>query len=196
MNWFDLVVVIFVAVCMIRGFMRGLARELSSLVGLILTAWISFRLFPMVTPLTKYVTDNTTIQTIFSFLLVFIIVWLFFMLLGYLIQRTLRLFSLTSVDRFLGGLAGTIKGFLLALILFSFLMVFLPIGSITLSASKTAPYLVTGSQFIRSLMPTSVSTTFDNHLNQLKTLWGGGDEALSQILRENERVSKAKSMRR
>jgi membrane protein required for colicin V production len=114
MNTFDIVIIIIFGFCMIRGFFRGLIKELSSIIGVLGGFYAAYTYYMQVAiPLSGWI-QNDSYRNILSFLIIFCAVFLIISILGVIIKYILNITFLGWVDRICGTGFGLIKGVLIA----------------------------------------------------------------------------------
>ncbi|MDR2075854.1 MAG: CvpA family protein [Desulfovibrio sp.] len=106
---FALVLVLFLA----RGLLRGIARELVSLAGLVLGLWAAGSFYPHLVPSLIPAIANEKIAAAVAYALVFLAAFLLVLLLAALLRKFMTLAFAPWLDHLLGGIVGTAKGLLL-----------------------------------------------------------------------------------
>lgn len=111
MNWIDLILICMLALFGLRGFVRGLFREVFSLLGLIV-GFITAVAF--LTPGSEYAAQFWKAPSLFLkgvvFVGIFFVVYFAFSLIGWLLHRSERLLFLKTVNRAGGIAVGLGKG--------------------------------------------------------------------------------------
>ncbi len=121
----DIVLGIVLAFGLIRGFMRGLIIEITSLIALVLGIYGAIHFsFYAIDLLTDYFSWQPQTITIAAFILTFIIIVLAVLLLGKLITKLANIMALGLLNRFLGGLFGLLKMGVILSVLLMFLSAF------------------------------------------------------------------------
>ncbi|WP_305042099.1 CvpA family protein [Geoalkalibacter sp.] len=121
MNYFDIAILVVLVAFLLKGLMRGLLKELCSLAGLLVGGILAFRFH---TPLAQWLLDSAGLPSPLAvgaaFLGLFLLVVVFFSVLGFVLSRFVRLVFLGGFNRMLGALFGVGEGVvLLALVLFA-----------------------------------------------------------------------------
>jgi len=121
MNVIDIVILVVLAGFLVKGLIRGLLKEICSLLGLLAGAVLAFCFHvPLAELLAEDLHFSPSIATAAAFLALFLTTLLFFVLLGYLLSRFVKLIFLGGLNRVAGGFFGLAQGvLLLALILFA-----------------------------------------------------------------------------
>ena len=149
MNGLDIAILIVLAGFLIKGALRGLLKEVCSLVGLLLGAFLAFRYHgPLAEVLLEQVDITTEIAVAIAFTMLFLATIIFFMALGYLLSRAVKLIFLGGFNRLIGGLFGICQGvLLLAVVLFALSLRPLPWGmdSVVKEAHLAPPFIDLGN---------------------------------------------------
>ncbi|HKK00904.1 MAG TPA: CvpA family protein [Desulfuromonadales bacterium] len=121
MNWFDIAILVVLAAFALKGLLRGLLKELCSLIGLVAGLYLALRFStPLAAEMTQAFHLPQKLCSIVAFSLLFLATFAFFTVLGYLLSRFVKLVFLGGLNRVAGGLFGLVQGgLLLALALFT-----------------------------------------------------------------------------
>lgn len=130
MNLVDIVILVVLGVFLLKGVLRGLLKEVCSLLGIVCGGLLAFYLH---LPLAQWIMDllqwPSQLCVTLAFLVVFISVIVIFGALGYLLNRVVTLPLLGGLNRLTGAFFGFLQGvILLALILFALQSADLPNG--------------------------------------------------------------------
>jgi len=140
-NFFDIIVIVILGYCLIRGVFRGLIKELSSIIGVLGGFYAAFTYYMLVAkPLSKWIT-NTGYLNILSFLIIFCGVFIIISILGVIINYLLKIAFLGWLDRILGSVFGAMKGILIVSVLLIAFTAFLPKGTPVIKDSLLSPYV-------------------------------------------------------
>jgi len=97
-----------------KGFLKGLVREVCSLLGLVVGGWAAFRFSPSLAVMMKPLLPLPhTVSTVLAFALIFIASGILAWLVGNLLTAVFRLVLLGGVNRFVGAAFGLLEGGLL-----------------------------------------------------------------------------------
>jgi membrane protein required for colicin V production len=111
MSLVDILILAVLLIFVIKGFMKGLVREVCSLLGLVAGGWASFRYYHYVAEAIRpFVHLPQHIARVISFILLFLIIGLLFYLFGHLLTAIFRIMLLGSVNRIGGLLFGLLEG--------------------------------------------------------------------------------------
>ena len=171
MNPFDIVVVVIIGFCLIRGLFRGLIKELASVVAVLAGFYAAYTYYPFIADLLARWMSNGGYRNILSFTLIFCGVFLVISIFGVIIKYLLKIAFLGWVDRFCGMGIGFVKGLLIVSILLVMLTAFLPKGAPVLKKSLTAPYVVTVSREMSRVIPKDMKRSFDDKLKAFIKAW-------------------------
>ncbi len=141
MNAFDILVVIIVAFCLIRGVFKGLIGEVSGIIGVVAAFYGAYTYYPLITVYGEKWIENSGFRNILAFFLIFCAILIVVGLVSLLIRKLLNLVFLGWVDRTFGLIFGAAKGVLIVSIIFIMITSFFPDNSKILTASKFSPYI-------------------------------------------------------
>lgn len=121
MNLVDIAILVILTAFLVKGLVRGLLKELCSLIGLLGGAVLAFSFH---SPLAEMLVQNlrlpSAVAVAVAFLALFLTTILLFAVLGHLLSRFVKLLFLGGLNRLAGGFFGLAEGVvLLAVILFA-----------------------------------------------------------------------------
>lgn len=152
MSLVDILILAVLLIFVIKGFMKGLVREVCSLLGLLAGGWASFRYYHyLAEAIRPFVHLPQHIARAISFVLLFLIIGLLFYLFGHLLTAIFRIMLLGSVNRIGGVLFGLLEGAaILCIVLYFGTMKPVPEKvKDAVSQSKTArPFVDSGREMI------------------------------------------------
>jgi len=130
MNGIDIAILVILCGFLLKGLLRGLLKEVCSLAGLFVGAFLAFRYHgPLAETLLKQVDLPAEIAVAITFTVLFLATMIFFMVLGFLLSRIVKLLFLGGFNRLIGGFFGLSQGvLLLAVLLFALSLRPLPWG--------------------------------------------------------------------
>ena len=171
MNFFDIIVVVILGYCLIRGVFRGLVKELSSIVGVLGGFYAAFTYYMVVAkPLSKWIT-NTGYLNILSFLIIFCGVFIMISILGVIINYLLKIVFLGWLDRIFGAVFGAMKGILIVSVLLIALTAFLPRGTPVIKDSLLSPYVTLVSEKMAKVISKDMKHDFSTKIATIKKAW-------------------------
>jgi membrane protein required for colicin V production len=130
MNGIDIAILVILCGFLLKGLLRGLLKEVCSLAGLFVGAFLAFRYHgPLAEALLRKVDLPAEIAVAITFTVLFLATMIFFMVLGFLLSRIIKLLFLGGFNRLIGGFFGLSQGvLLLAVLLFALSLRPLPWG--------------------------------------------------------------------
>lgn len=118
MNLIDILVLAVLLAFVVKGFMKGLVREVCSLVGLVMGVWAACKYYPSLTvALRHYIHLPHNVSATISFVLIFLIIGLLFYFLGHFLTVIFKFSLLGGVNRVGGLVFGFLQGALVLSIL-------------------------------------------------------------------------------
>jgi len=171
MNLFDMLAIVILAFCVIRGLFRGLIKEISSIIGVLggFYAAYTYYTFPAGL-LARWVSDPAHVNIV-SFLLIFCIVFLAISVLGVVIKYVLNIAFLGWFDRVCGTGFGLLKGILLVSVLLIIFTAFLPKGAPLVKDSVLAPHISLVSEKMVRVVSRDMKQQFAEKIEELKKSW-------------------------
>ncbi len=171
-NWFDIVLFLILLSSALTGLRSGLARVLVGLVATLIGFLAAFWCYRLVASnLTAWV-PTVAIADILGFLLVFIGVLILGSLVGAILSRLLSWIGLSWFNHLLGGLAGLLRGALVAAVLVNGIVAFAPSPPPGfLSNSRLLPYTTELSAWLANMAPRDLKDAFDAQLQTLRQFW-------------------------
>jgi membrane protein required for colicin V production len=160
MNLLDWIFVVIIAVSSIYGIFKGLIKEVSSILAIII-GWIAANKFYVrLSPIFNVFGLNDQISNVFSFIILFLAIFIALILIGKLIHRLIHSISLGWLNR-LGGMGfGFIKGVILSSIIIIVLTITLPEKTQILNHSKLSPHIMGISKVLVSFVPKDLKNRF------------------------------------
>jgi membrane protein required for colicin V production len=171
MNPFDIIIIVILGYCLVRGVFRGLVKEVSSIIGVLGGFYAAFTYYTILTKFLSGLIKETAYLNILSFLIIFCGVLIIVGILGVIIKYLLNIAFLGWVDRIGGVGFGLVKGILIASTLFITLTAFLPKGSAFLKNSMLAPHVSWVSEKMAKVISKEMKQDFMAKLGELKKAW-------------------------
>ena len=175
MNPIDMVIVVVLVYCLIRGIFRGIVKELSSIVGVLGGFYAAYTYYGEAAVFLQRWISDTAYLNILSFIAVFGGVLIIVSLLGVLIRFLLKVVFLGWVDKTLGAGFGIIKAVLIVSVLLIPLTTFLSKGSPVIKNSKLSSYVISISEQMIAVVPDNMKKQFDAKMKELKKVWKKSD---------------------
>ena len=152
-NWLDVLLFGMLVVFVCRSLWTGFSRSLASLFGVIFGFWVAIHRFPSISlRLSPWIQDEMW-RSLVSFLLIFLLVYLIFLVAGIIVQRMFKALRLGWIDRLLGAAVGLAKGLILAGAIVFILTIFLPSNSPLLRESYLYPAMSQVARQMGSMVP-------------------------------------------
>lgn len=171
MNLFDIICVIILGFCLIRGIFRGLVKEITAIVGVVGGFYGAYTYYPLVGSYLKRWIDNAVYLNIVSFFAIFCGVLILVNLLGIIIKYLLNVVSSGWLDRIGGAGFGVAKGLLIVCVIFISLTTFLPKGDSLIQDSVLSPQVSSISEVMATMISKEMKLTFADKIEELKKVW-------------------------
>ncbi|MGV8075051.1 MAG: CvpA family protein [Syntrophobacteraceae bacterium] len=153
MNGFDWVLIGISAFCMLRGLFRGAISQVFGIAGILGGFLLALHSYASLAQRLLAVFPNFAGAQPICFIALFALTWFCIAVVGHWTAKLVYGTGLGSFDRFLGGILGVGKAFILASILISVLTIFLPGNSNILTQSVIVPYVKDGTRILLELVP-------------------------------------------
>lgn len=119
MNLLDIIILAVLVFFALKGMLRGLVNEASSLAGLILGSWLAYRYYPVLSePIRNILHVPAHVSAFLAFMLLLMLTGVIAHILGNIITTAVRVVMLGSINRLGGILIGAAEGALLLSMLF------------------------------------------------------------------------------
>lgn len=171
MNFFDVIVIIILALGLIRGLFRGFVKEVASIAGVIAGFYGATAYHGVAARQLLWWIDTPVYRNLLAFLILFALIVVLVGLTANLIRYFMRIAFLGWVDRFCGLVFGSAKAVLVCVVLFVVLTTFLPSRTDVLSGSKSAPYLAEISQWASVFVTPEIQKKLQVKIKGLKEYW-------------------------
>lgn len=120
MNVIDIIILAVVCFFAVKGLVRGLVNEASSLAGLLVGGWLAYSFYPAAAvPVKNILHLPPHIASFLAFILILLLTGICAHIIGNVVTAALRLVMLGSLNRFGGLLLGAGEGVLLLCMIFS-----------------------------------------------------------------------------
>lgn len=171
MNPFDVVVIVIMGFCLIRGLFRGLIKEVSSIVGVLGGFYAAYTYYAtLAAVLARWLAHRDYIN-ILSFLLIFCGVFFIISLLGVVIKYLLNIAYLGWFDRMCGAGFGFGKAVLITAVLLIVLTAFLPRGAPLVKNSRLSPYVAFLAENMARVVSPHMKKEFQTKIKEMKKAW-------------------------
>lgn len=120
MNLIDVIILIVLVCFALKGLVRGLVNEASSLAGLILGGWAAYIYYPDLAILIQnWLHLSKLISSFIAFMLLLFLIGFIAHIIGNIVTAALRVVMLGTLNRLGGILIGAVEGALILSLLFS-----------------------------------------------------------------------------
>jgi len=171
MNPLDIVIVVVVLYCLIRGILRGVLREFFSLLGILGGLYTANLFTPSLSQyLSRWISVFPSVNAV-SFCLLFIGIFFVFSAVGVIVKYVTNINFPGWVERTLGGFLGTLRGVLMVSILLLEATLLLPKGSPMVRKSRLAPYAAAVSEKVAFLVSSDIRQEFTDQLTLIRKDW-------------------------
>lgn len=151
----DIVVILIILISACLAFVRGFIREALALGTWLLAIYLGFTQYQLATPYVQDKIDNPMMRDFVGGLIIFGLVMLVLVPIGFYVRTFIKGDQITSVDRSFGFVFGAARGFLLLSIFYLIISWLMPEEKqpAWLKEANTRPVLVYGADIIRSVIP-------------------------------------------
>lgn len=170
MNILDILIVVIVGFCLIRGIFRGIIKEVTSIVGVFVGFFVAYTYYPFVATLLSHIIAKPYLNVV-SFFLAFTVFFFAAGFVGVILKHIFKAVALGWADRILGATFGFMKAVLIISVLLVPLTTFLPKKSTVVKDSLLAPYVIIISEKIVAIVPTEMKQKFGENIKVLRKDW-------------------------
>lgn len=170
-NPVDGIIIAAVLLSGILALIRGLVREVLSLISWLLAIYAGTHLSPLLKPTMLKYTSNEMIANAAAGFIVFIIILVLLTIVSHIIAKSVRAAGLSAIDRSLGFLFGAARGFLVAALLYLCgTLIFTDKKEYPkwLTEAKTQPALDISAVWLQTLMPKDLQKDLDESRKNAK----------------------------
>ena len=173
MNPLDIVIVIIFCFCVIRGFFRGLIKEISSIIGVFVGYFLAYTYFEQAAEIIRKweFIEDPSILNIVSFLCIFCAAFFVVSIIGVIIRYILKNIFLGWIDSTFGGVFGFVKATLISSVLLISLATFLPKESTLVKESFLAPHVNIVADKMIKMVPERFKNKFYDKMDEVKEFW-------------------------
>ena len=167
----DVVVVIIMAASVFTALKRGLTAEIIALVSTILGLILAIHLYKRAALLLIGMGfPEGPASEFVAFLLIFIATFLVGAVIRKMMFRAVQMIGLRWADRFLGGLFGALRGWLISVVLFLSLTAF-PVAGDVVTRSRTAEFFLTSATMALQIAPRHFRERFAKEHQRIYRVW-------------------------
>jgi len=184
MNPLDIVIIVILSFCLVRGLFRGLVKELSSIIGVMGGLYSASTFQPEMAKFLASKVPSTPYIDVLSYFILFCGVFIIISFLGVLLKYLLKIAFLGWVDRIFGGLFGAVKGLTIISVVLIGLITFLPKNSSLIGKSKLAPHAAQIAVVMIHMVPQDMKNKFKKRIDKFKDDWKGNIQ--QKLMNENK----------
>ena len=171
MNPLDMVILVILGYCLIRGIFRGLVKEISSIIGVLAGFYAAYSYYPLLAkPLARWI-SSTPFMNILSFMIIFCVIFILISILGIIIKYLLNIAFLGWIDRICGAGFGIIKGILIVSVVLISLTAFLPKGAPIVKNSLLSPHVTLISEKMVKIVSKDMKHLYEAKAKEFKKAW-------------------------
>lgn len=160
LNNLDVVILIITAVSALIALCRGLVKEVLSIIGWVLAAFVVFYMLPILTPFAKNYIASSMMAGIVTALLILIVFYIIWLLSTDKMVSKIRTSKLSALDRILGLVFGVLRACLLV-ILFNILVTWMLPEESKEGMFKDSRYFNIAGRFAEPLVSLIPESTID-----------------------------------
>lgn len=153
MTAIDFGVLAIILIFLVRGIWIGFIRQLASLAALILGYLFAGRYYEQFSPRFSSVIPSPQLCFLVTYALLFLVVFLGVLALGFVLKKVMSISLLGWFDRFMGGIFGLVKAGVVLPVLFMVMSGLLADSNPMMTESLAVPYLSKSSGFLLSFIP-------------------------------------------
>lgn len=180
MNLLDLGIIIILFLVALRGYYRGLLQEISVVVGLVVGLVFAAHYYLRLARLVSQWIHTPLYSRIISFLVILVLAYWLIRIAGNLLHRFLSFIYLGSLDRFLGGAFGVLKGAVILGFLLTIITISVPKDSKLLQESISVPYLKMMYNQALLLLPLEFKQQVKERALKFEHDWGAKKRSTNQ----------------
>ncbi len=152
MNLADILIWLVLLGFVVKGFTKGLIRQVCSLMGFLVGGWAALKYYHSLAETSRHVIHlPPNVASFLSFICIFLVVGLLFFLLGHLLTAFFKIILLGGVNRVGGVVLGFLEGaFILSLLLFFMVSTPLPekFKGYLLRSRSAQPFVAAGREIV------------------------------------------------
>jgi membrane protein required for colicin V production len=171
MNLLDILFILIIAYCLVRGVFRGLVKELSSIIGVLGGIYAAYNYSDHLAKLLAKWITNPFFLNLVSCLVLFFIIYLVVSGIGTMIKYFMNIVFMGWTDRICGAFFGSIKGALICAAFILILTTFLPSNTTILKESLAVRHLMKVSTTLIKSVSKDVQGLFGIEMEGLSQAW-------------------------
>ena len=155
MNWVDVVIIIYLALSIISGFVQGLIRSLLSIIGLIVGILLASHFYKQLGDILTFI-SNRNVADIVAFIVILLAVMVIAALIGLVLRSIIKAIMLGWIDKLGGAVLGLILGALSVSAILAIVVKYTNTSLIT--DSKLAAFFLDKFPLVLGLLPGEFDT--------------------------------------
>lgn len=159
-----------ILISVILACIKGLVREIISLIALIGGFILAVMYYPAIGRRLAEFCRTDSIADFLGFVILFVGCLLLGAIMAFVVNRFLKAASLQWVDRILGGIFGLLRGWAISSVMVVALVAF-PVRENLMARSFLAPYLLAGARTAVLLVPHSLKDRFNEQYKKVLQSW-------------------------
>jgi membrane protein required for colicin V production len=169
-NFLDIVFTGIVIISTVFALLKGLVREIISLVALLGGFILAMLYYQVPAALLADFCRNDSVANLLGFIIIFCSCILIGIIAAFLVNRFIKAASLKWIDRVLGGIFGFLRGWAISSIIVIALIAF-PIRERIMDQSILAPFLLAGARAAVLLVPQELKNKFNEQYQRVLHSW-------------------------
>jgi len=171
MNALDVAFLILIGISVVYSFIKGLVREIFSLLAIVLGFLGASYGYPMLAAWLRRWVENETLAFILGFAILFLAIAFSLTLIGKLLSNFVRSMDLSWADRLGGAAFGLLKAIFVIAVILLVLTAFLPAKSKILRESVIAPNVLAIARGLSWIVPQRLHALYAEREKELKKFW-------------------------
>jgi len=171
LNYLDILALLILLVSVITAAAKGLMLELISIASVVIGLFIAVMFYSDAAELLGFLGLSVDLAAGFlGFVLIFVGILVVGTVVGALVNKVLKHLHLKLIDRFLGGIFGLLRGYLINAVIFLALTAF-KMKQDLLVDSKLAEFFLAGARILVIFVPEDLKTQFQEAYDWLIAAW-------------------------
>lgn len=171
MNAFDLALLVLLALFVLLGLWKGLARILIGVGALVAAFVMAARFHDALSERLGWIDVSVEVRKLIAYMVLFLGTMLAGGVVAWISRRLLRAAMLSWADRLAGGALGLVAAMLVAALVILPVVAYAPFGERVLRDSALAPYVTVVADVARALVPEKLSEKYRQRVERLRRYW-------------------------
>ncbi len=169
-TFLDFLFAVIILVSTVFALMKGLVREIISLVSLIAGFVLAVLYYRIPASWAAEYSRTESVADLLGFMIIFAGIILLGAIAAFLVNRFVKAASLKWIDRLLGAIFGLLRGWAISSILVVALIAF-PVRENLMARSFLAPFLLAGARTAVYMVPQSLKDKFNEQYKKVLQTW-------------------------